>query len=186
MPPSDPVCRAEKSPRSITVRRGWDLPTTTRRPHASSVQTNSTSEEVSASQTISWAAIGEAGQLAAMIHLSLGCQRCLPSQPDTIRAPYKIVITTLRMSRTSLKFRDDGADPALLIFRTGLVICARPLDSPVPLVEANSPPKPGRTTVPARRRPRLDRAGPGDNDDPPDSALRKAGTADSDGVARSA
>jgi hypothetical protein len=65
------------------------LPTTTRRPHASSVQTNSTSEDVSASQTISWDAIGEAGQLAAIIHLFLGCQRCLPSQPDATRAPYK-------------------------------------------------------------------------------------------------
>jgi len=108
MPPSAPVCRAEKSPRSITVRRGRDLPTTTRRPHASSVHTKSTSEDVSASQTISWAAIGEAGQLAAMIHLSLGCQRRLPSQPGIIRAHYKVVMTTLRMSRTSLKFRDDG------------------------------------------------------------------------------
>ena len=120
MPPSDPVCRTEKSPRSITVRRGRDLPTTTRRPHASSVQTNSTSELVSASQTISWDTIGEAGQLAAMIHLSLCCQRCLPSQTGIIRAPYKFVMTTLRMSRTSLKFRDDGADRAATHIQDGV------------------------------------------------------------------
>jgi hypothetical protein len=72
-PPRDPACRTEKSPRSMTARRGRDLPTTTRRPHASSVQTNSASEDVSASQVISWDAAGEGVQSAAIVNLSLGC-----------------------------------------------------------------------------------------------------------------
>src|SRR3954465_11928726 len=55
----------------VTTRRGRPLPTTTRRPHASSVQTNSASTAVSASQTISWEGTGEGMGSVAMVNLSL-------------------------------------------------------------------------------------------------------------------
>jgi hypothetical protein len=54
IPPVPPTWRAAKFPRSMTVSPGRDFPTTTRRPQTSSVQTNSASDDVSASHTISW------------------------------------------------------------------------------------------------------------------------------------
>ena len=74
------------------------MPTTTRRPHVPSVQTNSTSEGVSASQLISWDAAGGGVQSAAILNLSVGCRGCIPDplgHVPGLRKPPVIWIITL-------------------------------------------------------------------------------------------